>query len=666
VLVFFDISAQHRLARELRENQRLSRMLVEAAPEVIFSLRMEDGTLQSLNPAFESLTGWTMEEFLGRPFATLVHPRDMPKAHREVRRLLRGLRTRPLELRLRTRSRRLVAAEVVCTPLTEGGRVRGILGVARDITARKHAEREMRAAKEDAEAANRAKTDFLANISHELRTPLNAIIGMTGLLLETSMDEEQQDFVETVRSSGDTLLTLVNEILDFSKIESGHLEMEEQPFILATCIQSAMDLTAAPGGTEGVQRRVEVADDVPEVLVGDATRVQQVLVNLLSNATKFTDQGEIWVRAASRPVEDGTPDAVEIEIAVGDTGVGIAKEALETIFESFRQGDASTSRRHGGTGLGLAISQRLVQLMGGKIRVRSAVGEGSTFTFNFRARRPEADAVPATEEETGARSGFDTELARRLPLRILVAEDNVVNQKVTLLMLEKMGYRADLVANGLEAIEALERQRYDVVLMDVQMPELDGVDTTRRICRRWPAQERPWIVAMTASALEEDRRRCVEAGMQDFVSKPVYAAALQGALERVAKGGGGETPKAASPDTSLALDTLQTLYTMQPAKVAALIESFLEHSEEALEVILEAEAEADWDGLALAAHSLRGSAGTLGAHRVAQLCQRVEGDCLDGRGITRQELQRLQSAVEGATQLLRETLALWQEGAAGG
>jgi len=662
VLVFFDISEQHRLAKRLRESQQLSRMLVQAAPEVIFSLTMKDGALQSLNPAFESLTGWTGEEWLGKPFAQLVHPRDLPQARRQIRRLLRGLRTPPMELRLRTRSGRSVAAEVVCTPLGEDAKITGVLGIARDITARKRAEREMRTAKEAAEAANRAKTDFLANISHELRTPLNAIIGMTGLLLETAIQPEQRDFVETVRTSGDTLLNLVNEILDFSKIESGRLELEAQPFHLPTCIQGAMDLVASTATQRDVQLIHQVLTEGPETVVGDATRVRQVLVNLLNNAVKFTDVGEIRVEAAVRPGDAGTEGGLTVEIAVHDTGIGIPAEHLETIFESFRQVDSSTSRRHGGTGLGLAISRRLVELMGGTIQVASVPGEGSTFTFTFQARpansRQEVESCRGVSSSAPATS-FDTGLAERLPLRILVAEDNVVNQKVILLMLERLGYRVELSTNGMEVLDALERQRYDVVLMDVQMPELDGLDATRTICRRWPPEERPQIIAMTASALAEDRQRCLDAGMHDYVSKPVRVADLQAALERAASGAvPGEASVDAKPE--LALDTLKMLYGIQPEKVRELVSSFVQHSREALEVIFEGEAEADWEAVALAAHSLRGSAGTLGATGAAEWCARVEGECLDGRGITRQDLHHLKAKVESATEALQEVLEAWQ------
>jgi PAS domain S-box-containing protein len=565
----------------------------------------------------------------------------------------------------------------------EHGNSVGSIGLLQDITDRKRTEDELRQAKEHAEAAARTKAEFLANMSHEIRTPLNAIIGMTSLLLDTPLANEQRDFTETIRGSGNSLLTLINDILDFSKIEFGKLDLEMAPFDLVTCIEEIFDLFALHAYQKELELVYCIAPDTPTMIVGDPNRLRQILTNLVGNAVKFTEQGEVAVTVSSTHDNSRVDAPYELHFAVRDTGIGIDSHQQVNLFQSFSQVDASTTRRYGGTGLGLAISRRLSELMGGRMWVESERGMGSTFHFTLRAtfaplelifdhgalaslagkrvlvvddhpalrqqlayqlrawqmetvtvasgtaalqhidngerfdvllvdknlsemdgpalamqlhQHPAAVALPLVlllpvghhlpraktvdfaalltkpikqaqllktlAEVVGKRtaivtnsapmipngthtadtsagmppslapaSDFDATLAQRLPLRILLVEDNMVNQKVARHILARLGYRSDVAGNGVEALLALHRQPYDVVLMDVQMPEMDGLEATRQICMRWHKSERPYIVAMTAHALTGDYEKCIAAGMDNYISKPIRLEKLVAALE---------------------------------------------------------------------------------------------------------------------------------------
>jgi PAS domain S-box-containing protein len=521
--------------QKLRDSEELFRQLAENIQEILWLLDPKTGQVIYISPTYEKVSGLSAEIVYKDPeaFLAVIHPEDRGRVVALFPNRVLG--TYEIEYRIVRPDGSIRWVRDRAFPVrNKSGEIYRVAGFADDITERKRVAEELAQAKMAADGANRAKSEFLANMSHEIRTPMNAVVGMTELLLDTDLTADQRDYVETIRSGGDALLTIINDILDFSKIEAGMLEIEKQPFELRDLIEGALDLVAARAVRKKLDLSYVVANDSPATLISDVTRVRQVLLNLLSNAVKFTENGKVEVSVTSRRLENRQ---YEIRIEVRDTGIGIPEDRLDRLFKSFSQVDSSTSRHFGGTGLGLAISKRLSELLGGSIGVHSVAGKGSTFYFTIVTEvvenAPRVHSARQESAETAKR--FDSGLADRFPMKILIAEDNIVNQKIAVQLLKRMGYSADVVNNGREAIEALRRQRYDVIFMDMQMPEMDGPEATQHICKEWNVADRPVIIALTANAMKEHVDQCVAAGMDKFISKPIQLDTLQSVLRESAE-----------------------------------------------------------------------------------------------------------------------------------
>ena len=767
--IYHDLTDVHR-------QKQYFESLLEISPTAIVTVGLDD-RVTSWNPAAEKLFGYTREEAIGRDVDELIAASaDLGAEAREVNR--RGSQH---EYRLITRRTRkdgsLVDVQLLVAPVLVEGKLVGRYGIYHDVG-------ELQRARQAAEEATEAKSTFLATMSHEIRTPMNAVIGMTGLLLDTELTPEQRGFAEVIRTSGDALLGIINDILDLSKIEAGRLELERRPFVLRDCIEAALDLVAASAAAKALDLACLLDPKAPVTLVGDATRLGQILANLLTNAVKFTDEGEVVLSVESKRVVEGDglgAEIYELHFDVRDTGIGIPKERIDRLFQSFGQVDASTTRRYGGTGLGLVISKRLSEMMGGTMWVESEAGQGSVFHFTVKAeaaagpelvalprehaqlvgkrvlvvddnaanrevvkrqasswgivprdtgsptealewirrgdpfdaaildmQMPEMDGLALAREirrfrvarvlplvmltslgrrkedveagvdfaahltkpikasqlyealmsafgeiseearPVGAGVARGSEATSRGPLQVLLADDNAVNQQLALALLKKMGYRADVATNGAEVLEALARRPYDVVLMDVEMPVMDGLEASRRINQEWPAGQRPRIIAMTANAMQGDREACLAAGMDDYLSKPIRREELAAALAR-------SEARAVSADDAATADEVDDPGSVDlaeleaavgdPSFVRELISTFLNDAPDLLGELRSSLEQRDFEELRRAAHTLKANGRTFGATGLAALSEELELSAQRGK---------LADAVELVTRIEKE------------
>jgi PAS domain S-box-containing protein len=522
VVVYNDVTERVTAEQGLRQSEEVFRMLSATAPVGIFCTD-EYGTPTYVNQRLTELTGITSEQSKSNRWAESIHPDDRERTVRLWNdAVLEGDELVDQHRVIRPDGDVIWVAVRARWARTPEGKRLSFVGIVEDVTGLKAAHEHMKLAKEAAEAASRAKGEFLANMSHEIRTPLNGIIGMTELTLETDLTPDQREYLDTVKFSADSLLTVINDILDFSKIEAGKLEMEAVDFDLGECLGAVIRTLWLRATEKHLELGCKIAKDVPAVVCGDPTRLTQVAINLLGNAIKFTEMGRVSLEVQ---MESSHDKDLLLHFIVCDTGIGIPPEKQELIFAPFTQADTSTTRRFGGTGLGLSISMRLVQMMGGKIWLESKMGTGTRFHFTAQFRRAKEQDAPAPPCASPARAieGAST--------RVLVVDDNPVNQALATKLLEKRGYLPTVANNGRQAVTILQNEAFEIVLMDVQMPEMDGFEATAEIRKREAAAGgHQFIVAVTAHAMKGDRERCLDAGMDSYLTKPIRPEALDAVL----------------------------------------------------------------------------------------------------------------------------------------
>ncbi len=620
--------------RRLLEREESMSGILEAAADAFVAIDVA-GDVTYWSGQAEQLFGWASEQACGSSLAELIIPDSMRQRHSTaVARLAdSGVSTIPgqrIEVSAIHRDGTEFPVELVIWQSGVGGTL-SFNAFIHDISDRKQYEAQLAAARDGALEASRVKTEFLAVMSHELRTPMNGVMGMTSLLLGTTLSTQQRDYAETVRTSADRLLGLLNDVLDLAKVEADRLELEVLDFDLNQLVHDIVQFLEAAAERKGIALTSAIDDDVRRALRGDPARVRQVLLNLVGNAVKFTATGSVHLRVLADTSVDpaaGSTEQLRLRFEITDTGIGIAPEARGRLFESFSQADASTTRRYGGTGLGLAISKSLVALFNGEIGVESQFGAGSTFWFTAQFLAGGA-GVAATQAEAVA--AVEPSAA---PGLVLVVDDIAINQKVAVRMLESLGHRADVAADGAEAVEAWARVPYDLILMDCRMPVMDGYEATQAIRAAEGSGRRIPIVAMTASAMTADRQKCLDAGMDDFLSKPVQLSDVRRKVNHwlprtsPTTGPAQNAPVAMEDEAErlpiLDSDIIAELRSLGEDFLISLAEVFVAAVPDRLAEIRAAVQSGDTEGLSVSAHALRGSAANMGGARVASVCARLE------------------------------------------
>jgi PAS domain S-box-containing protein len=649
----FDITARKAAEEELR---KLSNAIEQSPVSIVITDR--NGNIEYVNPKFTEVTGFTTAEAVGNNPRILKSGELSGEAYKTLWDTITSGRSWNGEFHNRKKNGKLYWELASISPvLSDSGEITHFIAVKEDITERKRAEESLRTAKMELETLNRqlqssigqanqfaleaqaasvAKSQFLANMSHEIRTPMNGVIGMTGLLLDTALTEEQKGYTRIIRSSADSLLTIINDILDFSKIEAGKLEMETLDFDLRATMADMVEMFIVNAGKSGLAFDWAIHADTPSLLRGDPGRLRQILTNLIGNAIKFTPEGKVTLAVKPEKEEGGR---VTLLFTVTDTGIGIPGDRMDRLFKPFSQADPSATRKYGGTGLGLMISKKLVELMGGTVGVKSEEGKGSTFWFTSTFERQTAGEWKSKTPE-GVPGPIITrcrmEETKKLKLRILIAEDNTINQKVTLGILNKLGFRADVAANGKEVLTALDMIPYDLIFMDIQMPEMDGFEATAAIrLREGDRDSHIPIIAMTAHAMEEDRLHCLAAGMDDYVSKPVSPKSLIDAIERQAfrnMSGHDRTPETeldrgiADSRKADVFDRAALLRTLDGDEdlLWELVAIFIGDMPGQIERLKEALINKDMAAIVSEAHRGKGAAANLRAPSISKLFSRIE------------------------------------------
>jgi PAS domain S-box-containing protein len=672
-----DITERKGAEEDVRQSGELLKIVLDSIPEAVYGIDMQ-GKCTFCNPSCLRLLGYDeVGDLLGRNMHDVMHhtrpdgtPYPVEQCH-ILEAFRQGHGTHIDDEFIWRLDGTSFPAEYWSDPMHRDGETIGTVVTFVNIAERKRGEQFLHEAKEAAEAANRSKGEFLANMSHEIRTPMNGVIGVAGLLLDTVLTPEQRQYVELVRISGEALLAVINDILDFSKIEARKLSLETADFDLRPLLENAVAVLAIKAAEKGLSLASELKPGTPWLLRGDPGRLRQILLNLLGNAVKFTQHGGVSIWAALESTEDESAEnaagiparipakdggSVRLRFHITDTGIGFRQDCASALFEPFVQADGSSARRYGGTGLGLTISKQLVELMGGRIGVESEEGKGSTFWFTavFEQQLPGRTLAMTTAMTTSAQGGLTAAAAvqsLQTPVavpaarqaRILLAEDNVVNQAVAVAMLTKLGYHADLVSNGVEALAALRQTDYDLVLMDCGMPEMDGYEATRRIRDGRAGIRNPLIpiVAITADAMSGDRDKCLAAGMSDYTAKPVEVQKLGDMLKKWLQPVAIDLPHTAlssqadeiRPPASASAAELEAVF--NPKEMLArlmgdqelagkVIAAFLEDAPRQLRTLKATLEEGDAEGARRQAHTLKGAAATLSAETLRALCSEAQ------------------------------------------